>query len=395
MPILFGVILLDLIGFGIVIPILPFMSPELGADKIDIALIIVTYAACAGISGPFWGRLSDRLGRKPVIMICLAGAAVSYGLLAMASVLWMIFAARAFAGVMAGNLGVASAMMSDLTPPENRARGMGLIGAAFGLGLMLGPLLGGVLAGDNGSFTLPCLVAGLMSLLAIIAAALFLPESVTAERRAASHRQHRDGSGQPLFTMLRETGNRMLVFQFLLHAAAVSSLTYLVPLWLGDLLDWRAREVGMVFGVQGAIIVLLQGGLLGVLVRFVGEWRLLRICILIFLCGLALAVFARTTGWMLSAIFLAMSGASLCMPLLNTITSYRIPAVFRGRMLGTTSSASSWGRVAGPLLAGVNLALFGYTGAWLGCVFIVLVYLTWALTAEPSLRRASPGTPES
>ncbi|HEY7776892.1 MAG TPA: MFS transporter, partial [Kineobactrum sp.] len=92
MPILFGVILLDLIGFGIVIPILPFMSPELGADKMDIALIIVTYAACAGMSGPFWGRLSDRLGRKPVIMICLAGAVVSYGMLAMASALWMIFA---------------------------------------------------------------------------------------------------------------------------------------------------------------------------------------------------------------------------------------------------------------------------------------------------------------
>lgn len=394
MPILFGVILLDLIGFGIVIPILPFMSPELGADKMDIALIIVTYAACAGMSGPFWGRLSDRLGRKPVIMICLAGAVVSYGMLAMASALWMIFASRAFAGLMAGNLGVASAMMSDITPPENRARGMGLIGAAFGLGLMLGPLLGGVLAGSSGSFTLPCLVAGLMSLLAIIAAALFLPESVTAERRAASHRQYRDGSGPPLLAMLRETGNRMLVFQFLLHAAAVSSLTYLVPLWLGDMLDWGAREVGMVFGVQGAIIVLLQGGLLGVLVRVAGEWRLLRICIVVFLCGLGLAVFARTMPWMLFAIFLAMSGATLCMPLLNTITSYRVPAAFRGRMLGTTSSASSWGRVVGPLLAGTNLALFGYTGAWLGCVLIVLLYLAWALGAEASGHRPVASSPQ-
>lgn len=383
MPILFGVVLLDLIGFGIVIPILPFLSPQLGANKLDIALIIVTYAACSGVSGPFWGRLSDRLGRKPVIMVCLAGAALSYAMLALASQLWMIFAARAFAGIMAGNLGVAMAMTSDITTPEQRARGMGLIGTAFGLGLVLGPMLGGLLAGEDGSsFTLPCLVAGGMSLLAIVAAALWLPESVSAERRAAHRRQQRAGKQQSVLAMLRASGNRMLVFQFLVHAAAISSVTYLVPLWLGDLLGWRAREVGIVFGVQGAIMVLLQGGLLGLLVRWLGEWRLLRGCIVIFLAGLLLALFARSMSWMLAAAYLAMSGATLCMPLLNSITSQRTPPAWRGRMLGTTSSAASWGRVAGPLLAGGNLAAFGYSGAWLGCMAIVLCYLGWAFCAR-------------
>jgi len=149
MAVLFGVVLLDLIGFGIVIPILPFLSPQLGADKLDIAFIIVTYAVGAGLCGPLWGRLSDRIGRKPVIMICLAGAALSYVMLGLASQLWMVYAARGFAGLMAGNVGVASAMMADITPPEKRARGMGLIGAAFGLGLVLGPVLGGLLAGDQ------------------------------------------------------------------------------------------------------------------------------------------------------------------------------------------------------------------------------------------------------
>ena len=139
MPILFGVVLLDLIGFGIVIPILPFLSPQLGASKMDIALIIVSYAACSGLCGPYWGRLSDRIGRKPVIMICLLGSAIAYVLLANASELWMVYCARAFAGLVAGNMGVASAMMSDMTSSENRAKGMGLIGAAFGMGLVLGP----------------------------------------------------------------------------------------------------------------------------------------------------------------------------------------------------------------------------------------------------------------
>ena len=369
MPILFGVVLLDLIGFGIVIPILPFLSPQLGATKIDIALIIVTYAVFAGISGPFWGRLSDRRGRKPVIMICLAGAAASYVMLALASELWMIFAARAFAGIMAGNLGVASAMMSDITAPEKRAKGMGMIGAAFGLGLVLGPLLGGLLAGNSGSFTLPCLVAGCMSMLAILAAGLFLPESVTAQRRAAHRQAHRDGSRQSTRAMLRATGNRLLVLQYVLHAAAISSVTYLVPLWLG---------------VQGAIMVLLQGGLLGTLVRLLGEWQLLRLSVAAFMAGLCLAVLAGGMPLMLAAVYIAMSGSTLCMPLLNTITSHRTPADLRGQMLGTTASAASWGRVVGPLLAGGNLAAFGYTGAWLGCIVLVSLYLAWALSPHPA-----------
>ena len=384
MPILFGVVLLDLIGFGIVIPILPFLSPQLGASKIDIALIIVSYAVCAGISVPFWGRLSDRRGRKPVIMICLAGAAVSYVMLALATELWMIFAARAFAGIMAGNLGVASAMMSDITTPEKRAKGMGLIGAAFGLGLVLGPLLGGLLAGDSGSFMLPCLVAGCMSMLAIVAAGLFLPESVTAQRRAAHRQAHRDGSRQSTLAMLRATGNRLLVLQYVLHAASISSVTYLVPLWLGDVLGWGAREVGLVFGVQGAIMVVLQGGLLGALVRWLGEWRLLRLSVAAFMAGLCLAVVAAGMPLMLAAVYIAMSGSTLCMPLLNTITSHRTPADLRGQMLGTTASAASWGRVFGPLLAGANLSLFGYTGAWLGCIVVVSVYLAWALGPHPA-----------
>ena len=132
MPILFGVILLDLIGFGIVIPILPFLSPQLGAGKFDIALIIVSYAVCSGLCGPYWGKLSDRIGRKPVIMICLAGGALAYVLLGLASELWMVFAARAFAGLMAGNIGVASAMMAAATPQQDDVRTLAAMDTAAG-----------------------------------------------------------------------------------------------------------------------------------------------------------------------------------------------------------------------------------------------------------------------
>ncbi|MGB1140998.1 MAG: MFS transporter, partial [Halioglobus sp.] len=277
MPILFGVILLDLIGFGIIIPILPFLSPQLGADKMDIAFIIAVYAVFAGLSGPFWGRLSDRIGRKPVIMICLAGAALSYVMLGLATELWMIYAARAFAGVMAGNFGVASAMMADITSIENRARGMGLIGAAFGLGMVLGPMLGGLLSGDSASFTLPCIVAGGMSVLAIIAASVFLPESLSAQRREENRARLAQQERQSIYAMLKVTRNRVFVLQFILHTAGVSTITYLFPLWMGDMLGWGAREVGIVFGVQGALMVIFQAGLMGPLVRLLSEWPLLRV----------------------------------------------------------------------------------------------------------------------
>jgi len=376
-PILFFVVLLDLIGFGIVIPILPFLSPQLGADKLDVAYIIAAYAVGAGICAPFWGRLSDHIGRKPVIMVCLAGAAVSYVMLGLASALWMVYVARAFAGMMAGNVGVASAMMADITGPEDRARGMGLIGAAFGLGLVLGPMLGGLLSGSEPGFTLPCAVAGVMSVLAMLAAAIFLPESLTADKRAVQKTHQQGVYDGSTYSMLRKGGNRMLVLQFHLHNICVSSLTYLFPLWAGDTLGWGPRQVGIVFGIQGAIMAIVQGGLMGMMVRVLGELRLLRIAVCGLVVGLAIGVFANTMLVMVGSIFIAMTGATLCMPLLNAIITHRSPGMIRGRMLGVSSAAASWGRVAGPLLAGFNLALFGYHGAWLGSLLISLLYLAW------------------
>ncbi|MDH4040732.1 MAG: MFS transporter [Gammaproteobacteria bacterium] len=377
MPVLFGVVLLDLIGFGIVIPILPFLSPQLGADKLDVAYIIVAYAVGAGLCAPFWGRLSDRIGRKPVIMICLGGAAVSYVMLGLASALWMVYAARAFAGLMAGNVGVASAMMADITRPENRARGMGLIGAAFGLGLVLGPMLGGLLSGDEPGFLLPCAVAGVMSVLAMVAAAIFLPESLSADRQVANRAQQHSGSMGSTYSILRRGGNRLLVLQFCLHNLCVSSLTYMFPLWAGDTLGWGPRQVGIVFGIQGAIMVVVQGGLMGLLVRKLGELRLLRIAVTGLVLGLFMGVCADGMVSMVASIFVAMTGATLCMPLLNAIVSHRTPVMIRGRMLGVAGAAASWGRVAGPLLAGGNLALFGYHGAWLGSLLVSLAYMAW------------------
>jgi MFS family permease len=384
MAILFATVLIDLIGFGIVIPILPFLSPQLGADKFDIALIIATYAVCAGLCGPGWGRLSDRVGRKPVIMICLAGAAASYVMLGLATELWMIYAARGFAGLMAGNFGVASAMMVDITEPKDRARGLGLIGSAFGLGLVIGPVLGGLLAGPDNSFTLPCIVAGCMSLLAIAAAWRFLPESIDGPRLRENRAHHASAPRQSPFAMLRETGNTWLACQYTVHSSCISSMSYLFPLWVGDYLGWSAHEVGLVFGVQGAVMVITQMGLIGPISRRIGELRFLRAAIVMMMCGFLLAAFAHSWIPMVVTFFIAITGATVCTPLLNTITSHRTPQAVRGRMMGTTASASSWGRVAGPLLAGANLQLFGYSAALVFCACVAGLFLAWALKQQPT-----------
>ena len=380
-PLLFAVVLLDMIGFGIVIPILPFITPRLGGDNLDIALIIAAHALGAAVAGPVWGRLSDRFGRKPILMICTLGAAAAYVFLALADTLWAIYAARALAGIMAGNFPVASAMMADVTPPADRARGMGLVGAAFGLGLVLGPLLGGLLAGAEGSFTLPCLLAALMSLLAVLAAGLFLPESRPGQRRSDTRRHG-------LWQTLRASQARLLMLQYVLHSASISAVTYLFPLWVYALLDWQAREVGIVFGVVGALMALNQGLLMGVWIRLLGELSLLRVCIGLFLAGQVLALFAASAWTMVTALLLALGGATVCMPILNAMSSRRGRGEDRGRLLGVASAAASLGRVAGPLLAGALLTFGGFRVAWALPLAMVAAYWLWALGAWA--RREAP-----
>ena len=147
MPALFLIVVIDLIGFGIVIPLLPFYAEHFQARPDVIALLMATYACTQFLSAPIWGRASDRWGRRPILLLSLAGAVLSYTGLAFSDSLWMLFASRALGGVMAGNISAAFAYVADITTPKNRAKGMGLVGAAFGLGFVIGPAIGGILAG--------------------------------------------------------------------------------------------------------------------------------------------------------------------------------------------------------------------------------------------------------
>ncbi|MGJ8668773.1 MAG: MFS transporter [Oceanococcus sp.] len=394
MPILFITVLIDLIGFGIIIPILPFMAPSLGATHFDIALIIAIYSLFGGLVGPFWGRLSDRIGRKPVLLICLGGAAVSYVLLAFSTTLTMLYISRALAGIMAGNFGVGSAMVADISEPQDRAKNMGMLGAAFGLGLVIGPFLGGILAGDDGNYFLVGWVAAGLSASALLAGLLFLPESLTRNVRS-EHKAHRDihGNGGSWLRMLRDNRNTLLTAQFFLASSCHTTVSFIFPLWVGTYLGWGAKEVGMVFGAQGLAMAVLQSSLIGRLVRAFGEIKVLLLGTLMMCAGFAVAAIANGETAILFGFFCTITGGTLCTPVLNTLVANRTPGHLRGRMLGTTSSSGAFGRVLGPLLAGALLSLGNFHIAWLGGAAMAMMMVAWTVSQLKITGAMTPDTP--
>jgi MFS family permease len=387
MPILFFTVVIDLIGFGLIIPILPFITPNFGGSHFDIALLIACYSICAGICGPFWGKLSDRYGRKPVLLTCLAGGSISYLIMAFSTNLEMLYASRIAAGIMAGNFGVASAMVADMTSAQNRAKGMGMIGAAFGIGLVIGPFIGGFLSGDAADHYLPGLVASALSLTALFAGACFLKESLPPEKRQEQRKQLQQQNKQSIFAMLKNTGNSLLVFQYFLHNSCVSLSTYLFPLWVAARLNWGPKETGLTFGAVGLIMIVVQGRMIGPMIKRFNELPLLFICVSLMFIGFIFSSFAQGQEQMIGAFFITLTGATCCIPILSSLLSKRTPLEIRGRMMGTSTAASAWGRTFGPILAGCILGISGFDLSWLMGALLCCFYLSWIIS---QLRKPTP-----
>ena len=384
----FFVIVVDLIGFGIVIPILPFLSPQLGGTTDDIAFILATYSVAAAIVAPIWGRLSDRFGRRSILGLCLFGGAMSHFVLAIADELWLVYVSRAVAGMMAGGVPVATALIADASTPDQRSRAMGLIGRAFGIGLILGPVIGGVLARSETDFAVPCLVAGALSSLAGILAWLLLP---ARSSRSASVDASADGTTERVDNNPVNAPERWLfIAQFGFHTCAVSAAVYLFPLWMAHDLSWQAREVGLFFGLVGLVMVMTQGNLLGRMTDRFGPLRVLRGAALCFSVSLALSSVASGEWFMGALGLMVFSAATLCLPILNTIASHLVGPASRGRFFGITASSAALGRIAGPLIAAMLLSQGGFSAAWMGTSAVVLMVVVWAFTLGRQLPTALP-----
>ena len=342
---------LDLVSFGIVIPVLPFYATHIGAAAWLVTLLSTGYSAAQFVMAPVLGRLSDRHGRRPVMLISIAGSVAAMLTLGFAQALWMVFLARIISGVCNANVSTAHAYVADRVPPAQRARYMGMMGTAVGLGFIFGPSIGGLLSRPELP-ELPFLVGAGLSALNWVMAYFWLPES---------HRPtHVVGPQAPRPSLLKALGKRefwrtqlgvlvLVSFGFYIAFAAMEST---FALFTEAEFSWTARETGKFFSLVGVVIVLVQGLVVGRAVASFGERRTLiaGLCLLaVGFMGAALMPF----GWLLPivAVFIA-GGNGLIMPSLNALISRNSTSETQGVNIGLTQSAGALGRIVGPMIAG-------------------------------------------
>jgi MFS family permease len=353
-PLLFLIVFVDLLGFGLMAPLFPFFGERLGAAPSVITLGIASYSLGQFIATPVWGRLSDAYGRRPIFMVSLVGATISYVLLGLADSVWMLIAARALGGVMAGNVSAAYAYVSDITPPQGRARAMGILGAAFGLGFTLGPALGGFLAGNDPhdvNVLLPSLVAAGLSLLAFLGAWLVLPESLAQENRRPLG-EKRTGGNSPFGVLHDRRDLTLLVAVMMLVTLATTMMQSIYPLWASDEYGYGPRDVGLVFFFLGVAAVFCQTVLIGPLTRRFGEKAVAMGGIAFYSVGLLGMSLVSHSMLVLIPLALYGMGAGLVMPSMSSIVSLHAHARERGAVMGAFQASSSLGRILGPAFSG-------------------------------------------
>ncbi|MCC6912337.1 MAG: MFS transporter [Rhodospirillaceae bacterium] len=357
MPVLFLIVFVDILGFGLLLPLLPFYVQRMGAGPEVITAVLGLYSLAQVIAAPLWGRLSDRYGRKPILAITCVGLGLSYVVLAFADSLALVIVSRIVGGLMAGNIAAAQAYVADVTAPETRAKGMGILGAAFGLGFIVGPSIGGLFAGvsvEGADYRAPALAAMTLSFIAAAGAALFLKESLSAETR--THMERRATFGEKLRAARRRRTLLMLVVTGFLIITAWAQFETVFALWVHAAFGFGPREIGFVFGFMGAVNVLVQGALMGALTRRFGEKRLVPVAGVLFISGyLAVAVSATLPMLILSCAALAFASA-LFNPSATSLVSQEAASGERGAVMGAYQSATALGRVAGPSVSGTLFA---------------------------------------
>lgn len=382
MLVIFLIVFIDLVGFGIVIPLLPFYGEHFQADPFTVSLLMATYSLGQFIAAPLWGRLSDRMGRKPILLISLVGSVISYTWLAYASSLMVLFAARAVGGLMAGNISTAFAYIADITTPENRAKGMGLIGAAFGLGFIAGPAIGGILAGPdpfNADYTSPALAAALLSFTAFVLAIITLKESLSPELREELKNKPKKGRMADFMETINRPGVGLLIALSFLATFVFAGMETTFAMWSRRQFGWGPEQNGYLFAFIGIVAAILQGGAVGRLAKRFGEANLIVQGSVALAIGMAMIPFCTTVPALLVAMVIVAYGFSVINPSLNSLISLLTESTAQGTVMGAARSATTMARVVGPMWAGFLFASFGKQWPYLaGTVVMVFVaILAW------------------
>ena len=373
---LFLSVFIGLMGFGVLLPVFPFWGRALGADPTIITIALGAYSLGQFIGSPFWGAMSDRYGRRPVLLISLFGGMISYLIMAQATNIWMLGAARLFGGLMAGNIAVAFAYVGDVVPEAQRPRAMGMLGAAFGLGFIFGPAIGGLVAGAAPGaveFARVAYVAAAITAVAVIGVFIQLPESLTPERRAATKAA---GGGPAIATVLRAKPAVMgLIVLGLLVIGSAAMMETTFALFADARLGWTPRQVGLSFGLIGTISAVLQAVGAAPLARRFGANRVALIGIASYAAGLTGMGLAVGGTAVLAALAVTAIGVGVFNPAFQTLVASTTNDDDRGIVNGLTQGGSAMGRIIGPAISGAMFQHIGPAAPFLaGAAAMVLAF---------------------
>lgn len=368
LPILFAIMFLVMVGFGIIIPVMPFYAEEIGASPTELGLLMAVYSLMQLLFAPMWGRISDRIGRKPVIMIGIFGLSLSFFLMAVSTQLWMLFAARIFGGILSSaNMPTVMAYVADITSEEDRGKGMGIIGAATGLGFIFGPAIGGIFS--EASLHIPFYIAGTSSLLTFFFVMVILKESLTPE-----HRKSKTSKKTSLFKAFNGPVSILFILQ-LFVSLSLSGLEATFAYFASEKAGLGAVKLGYIFMIMGFASAIVQGGLVGRLTKKFGEGFVIQLGIIISAIGFALIIFINS--FTTAALFLTIFGIGngFIRPSVSSLLTKR-SGTGHGSTTGLLSSFDSLGRIAGPPLGGwlfsVAIGMPYYSGIILSIVALLL-----------------------
>jgi multidrug resistance protein len=389
--IIFITVFIDLLGFGLIIPLLPFYAESFGASAFAIGLLGTSFSLMQFLFSPVWGRWSDRVGRKPIILLGLFGSGVSYLMLALASSLTLLFAARIVGGIAGANIQAAQAYVADVTTPENRARGMGLIGAAFGLGFIFGPAIGGLLSRVSPETPMWCAAA--LCFANFAAAWFLLPES-----RAAGAAARTLGRLEAFRHAMTKPTLVLLLSLYFLVTMAFAAFEATFALFTEARFGFTAASIGFLFAFIGAIIATIQGVLIGRVVKRVGERRIIPSAIAAIALSIGLLPFVWNVPTLMVALGLLAMGMGFNNPSLSSMVSKLSDADDQGGTLGLASSLASLGRVVGPAWGGYLYDAYGMTTPYLsaaGLMFVACLVSYQGLHRTPHTSRDGDPGPRS
>ncbi|MEZ5895537.1 MAG: MFS transporter [Parvularculaceae bacterium] len=394
---LFFAVFIDLLGLGILAPLIPFYVANLGVSPEIITLVIATYSLCQFIGAPIWSGISDRIGRRPVLLISMAGHALAYLILANADSIWLLLLSRAIGGFTSANLATAYAYVADTTTDDDRAATMGRISAAFGLGFIIGPVFGGFLAGggdiDSVNYARPALAAMALSLVSFVSIYFMVPETAPLSERTKTNARRN------FFADLGRISGKPVVSKAiilcLITVVFIAGREAIFPLWLDAKHSLSINQVALVISVGALTLTIFQLTMIGRVTRMFGETNLIRAATVLFaICWLGLA-FSQSIYQIIAASIVGSIALAIFQTSLQSLLSKRAEAGERGAVMGIYQATNSLGRFGGQAVSGTIYGKVGIDGLFLiGAVMMIPAFILATVIARGVARNIRDNKPE-